>query len=293
MRLRRVTEDWLYAEPFWHELERRGFRVATVDVPMTLPSRLSWGMEIINWGSHDELGPFRTQPGSLKAEVRRRFGSHPMGPEIPVRKTPAQLEAIRRNLVAGAQRKAELTLWMLERGPWDFFLTVFGETHRGGHLLWPESETEGEGALLDVYRAVDRAVGEVFDVLKQRFATVMIFALHGMGRNTSQEHFMPKIMDRVNRRFIAGDPRAGASTQRARQGGLSAAAAGAGAGGSAERNRARGSRRGAGRRCEPADHRWSRLGSDAGTDAAGGSERVFALESAGTRATGNARAPRG
>jgi len=220
MGLRRVTENWLYAEPFWNDLERRGLRVATVDVPMTFPSRLRRGIEVINWGSHDQLGPFRTEPQSLRAEIRRRFGSHPMGPEIPVRKSPAQLEAIRRNLVDGARRKGELTRWLLERGPWDFFLTVFGETHRGGHLLWPESESEGEDALLDVYRAVDHAVGEVFDVLRQRFTTVMIFALHGMGRNTSQEHFMPKIMDRVNRLFIAGHRRAGTSTQGAGQRGL-------------------------------------------------------------------------
>jgi predicted AlkP superfamily phosphohydrolase/phosphomutase len=134
-----------------------------------------------------------------------------MGSEIPVRKTPAQLEEIRRNLVAGAQRKSELTRWVLEQGPWDFFLTVFGETHRGGHILWPETESEGEGALLDVYRAVDRAVGEVFDLLRQRFATVMVFALHGMGRNTSQEHFMPRFMDRVNAGFMAGNGSAAAA----------------------------------------------------------------------------------
>jgi predicted AlkP superfamily phosphohydrolase/phosphomutase len=205
MRIRRVTADWLYAEPFWYQLEREGRRVAAIDVPMTFPSRLSRGTEIINWGSHDELGPFRTRPASLETEIRRRFGRHPMGSEIPVRKTPAQLEEIRRNLVAGAQRKSELTRWVLQQGPWDFFLTVFGETHRGGHILWPEAESEGEDALLDVYRAVDRAVGEVFDLLQQRFATVMLFALHGMGRNSSQEHFMPRIMDRVNAGFVAGN----------------------------------------------------------------------------------------
>ena len=223
MRIRRVTADWLYAEPFWYRLEREGLRVATIDVPMTFPSRLGRGTEIINWGSHDELGPFRARPSSLEAEIRRRFGRHPMGSEIPVRKSAAQLEEIRRNLVAGAQRKSELTRWVLEQGPWDFFLTVFGETHRGGHILWPETESEGEDALLDVYRAVDRAVGEVFDLVQRRFATVMLFALHGMGRNSSQEHFMPRIMDRVNAGFVTGNGAgtAGAPVQAAgRQRGL-------------------------------------------------------------------------
>jgi predicted AlkP superfamily phosphohydrolase/phosphomutase len=205
MRIRRVSADWLYAEPFWYDLERRGLAVAAIDVPMTFPSRLSRGTEIINWGSHDELGPFGTRPGSLGGEVRRRFGRHPMGSEIPVRKTGEQLEEIRRNLVAGAQRKGELSRWTLRQAPWDFFLTVFGETHRGGHLLWPESEQEGEDALLDVYRAVDRSVGELLDALAERFATIVLFAVHGMGRNSSQDHFMPKLMDRLNARFLGGN----------------------------------------------------------------------------------------
>ncbi len=204
MRIRRVSADWLYAEPFWYALERRGLRVAAIDVPMTFPSRLDRGTEIINWGSHDELGPFRTRPDWLAGEIGRRFGRHPMGSEIPVRKSPAQLERIRRDLVAGARRKSALSRWVLERAEWDFYLTVFGETHRGGHLLWAESEPES-GDLLDVYRAVDQSVGEVLDALKDRFDTIILFALHGMGWNSSQEHFMPKIMDRVNARFLPPD----------------------------------------------------------------------------------------
>src|SRR4029453_7538010 len=50
MRLRRVNADWLYCEPFWYELERRGRRVVALDIPMSFPSRLSRGVEVINWG---------------------------------------------------------------------------------------------------------------------------------------------------------------------------------------------------------------------------------------------------
>jgi predicted AlkP superfamily phosphohydrolase/phosphomutase len=203
MRLRRVTADWLYYEPFWYGLERRGLRVATVDVPVTFPSRLNRGLEIINWGSHDELGSFGTQPRELAREIGRRFGSHPMGPEIPVRKTPGQLERIRRNLLAGARSKAELLRWVLAQADWDFFLGVFGETHRGGHLLWPATDDEASHQpLLDVYRAVDQGLGAVIDALPADVATVVVFALHGMGRNNSQEYFMPRLMDRVNAGFL-------------------------------------------------------------------------------------------
>jgi len=207
MQLRRVTDEWAYVEPFWCDLERRGLRVAATDVPMSFPSRLTRGVEIINWGSHDELGPFRAHPRHLAAEIRRQFGKHPMGSEIPVRKGLAQLEKIRQNLVAGASLKAELSCWMLAQADWDFFLTVFGETHRGGHLLWPEDGTPGsttDDRLLEVYRAVDRSIGQVLEAGREKFTTFILFAVHGMGPNDSQEHFMPKVMDRVNSGFLGG-----------------------------------------------------------------------------------------
>lgn len=204
MQLRRVTEDWLYAEPFWYELERRGFRVAAIDVPMSFPSRLTRGVEVINWGSHDELGSFRAYPGQLPGEIRRRFGRHPMGSEIPVRKSREALEKIRSNLVAGARLKGELSLWVLSQAEWDFYLTVFGETHRGGHLLWPDEGLDGSGprdGLLEIYQAVDQSIGRLIDGLPED-TTVIVFALHGMGPNGSQEHFMPKVIDRVNAGFL-------------------------------------------------------------------------------------------
>ncbi|HXJ34469.1 MAG TPA: alkaline phosphatase family protein [Candidatus Eisenbacteria bacterium] len=198
MRLRRVAGDWLDWEPFWNGLERRGLDVAVLDVPMTFPSRLARGIEVTNWGSHDQLGPFAARPAAVGTEIRRRFGRrHPMGYEIPVDKTPAQLGRIRRDLVAGAARKGELVRWLLGRRDWDLFLAVFGETHRGGHILWPETSGGGLDALLDVYRAVDTALGAVLDAVP-RDATIVVFSLHGMGPNISQEHFVPLVVDRLN-----------------------------------------------------------------------------------------------
>lgn len=205
MRMRRVTDDWLYYEPFWYDLERRGLRVVSVDVPMTFHPRLRRGMEIVSWGSHDTLAPFTAYPIALKREIHRRFGKHPMRSEITVSKTRSELESIRSRLVEGAQRKGELCRWVLGSHEWDFFIGVFGECHRGGHILWPDDSNGNsvipEGALLDVYRAVDKAVGELIGMLSKQDASIILFALHGMGANISQEHFVPRIMDRVNQQF--------------------------------------------------------------------------------------------
>lgn len=211
MRIRRVTHDWLPYEPFWYGLERRGLDVAALDVPMTFPPRRASGVEILNWGSHDQLGAFAAHPRELGSEIRRRFGArHPMGYEIPVTKTPGELARIRGDLIAGARRKGELACWLYARQPWDLFLTVFGETHRGGHILWPDRDAADTATavtqaalapVVDVYRAVDGALASLLTAAAARGATVIVFALHGMGPNTSQEHFLPQVMDRVNATF--------------------------------------------------------------------------------------------
>jgi hypothetical protein len=218
MRLRRVAADWLAWTPFWVELERRGLDVAVLDVPMAYPAHLARGIEITNWGSHDQLGPFVAAPREAAAAVRRRFGrAHPMGAEIPVDKTPGQLARIRRNLVAGAARKGELVRWLLAERNWDVLLAVFGETHRGGHILWPDDPGGALDAVLDVYRAVDAALGGVLDAVP-RDAVVLVFSLHGMGPNTSQEHFVPPLMDRIAAAFGTGGAASGAAGPPARPG---------------------------------------------------------------------------
>jgi predicted AlkP superfamily phosphohydrolase/phosphomutase len=208
MRLRRVGVDWLDCSPFWSELERRGRRVTAVDVPLMFPGRVEDGVEVLNWGSHDQLGPFACRPRELEREIRRRFGKHPMGWEIPVEKSRREHEEIRDNLMVGARRKGAMIRWLLDSVPWDFFIAAFGETHRGGHILWPDGpggEAIPGEALLDVYRAVDEALGEILSSPSLAGAGRIVFSLHGMGPDPSQEHFVPKVMDLVNARF-AGRP---------------------------------------------------------------------------------------
>ncbi|MEP6658096.1 MAG: alkaline phosphatase family protein, partial [Betaproteobacteria bacterium] len=144
-------------------------------------------------------------PARLAGAIRRRFGKHPIGREIPVQKSAGQLARMRDELIAGARRKGELARWLLAQQEWDFSITVFGETHRAGHLLWPSLPGEGRdhpaGALLDVYRAVDDAIGQLIEGVRMEDTTLVIFSAHGMAPNTSQEHFTRRIMDRVNERF--------------------------------------------------------------------------------------------
>jgi predicted AlkP superfamily phosphohydrolase/phosphomutase len=205
MSLRRVSPEWLPCEPFWYGLARQGVRVTAIDVPMAMPARCAGVVEVMNWGSHDQLGRFHCSGSPLARQIRRRFGAHPMGLEIPVDKTIEQRRSIRDRLVAGARIKGELVRWLLAATEWDLLVAVFGECHRGGHVLWPDGaspSTVPPDALLDVYRAVDTAVGAVIDDLGS--VRAVVFALHGMQENLSQEHFAPPIVDAVNTLWRGG-----------------------------------------------------------------------------------------
>jgi hypothetical protein len=105
MRLRRVTSDWIYNEPFWYDLSRAGLGVVVIDVPFLLENRLPDAIEVINWGSHDLTGKFDANLPALRREIRRRFGRHPMGYEIPVSKDRQQLIAMKQECVIGAKVK--------------------------------------------------------------------------------------------------------------------------------------------------------------------------------------------
>ena len=209
MRARRVSEDWLYREPFWHELEREGETVVALDVPFTFASRLERGIEVNSWGTHERLGPFSCNRPEVGRELRSRFGAHPMGHDTPVPRSRKHSEEAARRLAAGARTKSRIARWLLDSIDWSLFLVVFGETHRGGHVLWPEPGY-GEfappaNAMADVYRAVDAAVGEVVAGAPPD-ATVVVFSLHGMETNRSQGHFVRPVTDRVNESLDGSGP---------------------------------------------------------------------------------------
>src|SRR5262245_11580782 len=151
MRLRQIS-DWLYVEPFWAALERPGLRVVALEVPMSWPSRLTTGLEVTDWGTHDLMTDFHASSRELAADIRRRFGDYPIGPELPVRKSFAQLARMRDGVIDGVRRRARLARWLLDLRDWDFAVVVFAETHRAGHLFWPTPDAEGTahpaGALL-------------------------------------------------------------------------------------------------------------------------------------------------
>lgn len=210
MRMRRPDGDWTPIRPFWRDLGERGVRVVAFDIPFIFPGPSRNVVEVQNWGSHDLVGPFASNDPSLAKHIRRTFGLHPMGFEIPVRKTAAQLAKILDRIVEGTAIKTRLTLALMREQPWDVFLVAFGETHRAGHMLWPDPDDPADPAppegVAKAYAAVDQAVGAIVREAGPD-TDIVLFALHGMGPNSSQSHLASIFMRRALARF-RGEPSA-------------------------------------------------------------------------------------
>ncbi len=113
-------------------------------------------------------------------------------------------------LRTGARRRAQIIGDLLGRGPWDFLLGVFAETHTAGHLLWHLSREHplknllttprADDPMLRVFQAVDEGVGEVLAHVPKD-AYLVIFSTYGLFANVldlPSMVFLPELLYRWN-----------------------------------------------------------------------------------------------
>lgn len=217
-RLRYVDSSWLPVRPFWDELGP-DFRAAILDVPFApLPAPGFNGLFLNGWQAHDDFGKLE-MPRGLHRELRRSFGSPAMGPELFGPQDVRTLERQVKEGVESLSQFAHILVDALARESWDLTLAVFGGAHRAMHYLWSLDEADVSrasfeqlerlrGACEEIYEATDRAVGTVLDRAPEN-ARVIVFALHGMGRNRGWAEHFQRIVSHIHSRGRDQGPKEG------------------------------------------------------------------------------------
>ncbi|MEM9217437.1 MAG: alkaline phosphatase family protein [Cyanobacteria bacterium P01_F01_bin.150] len=186
-------------------------RVAVFDMPQAPLSDEVNGLQALGWGAHAPMTPTESLPASLLDEVTETYGNHPV-----LRKDHAStvdwdaLKALQLSLETGIGRRADICQDLIQREPWDLFLTIFGESHAGGHYFWHLSDPEhplyplvahdDDNPLLGTFQAIDRAVGDIASKAPDD-ANIVVFAAHGMGSNVMDLPsmvFLPEFLYRWN-----------------------------------------------------------------------------------------------
>ena len=221
---RLTTASSIRGRPFWETLSDAGKRVAVLDVPHSRAGTPINGVQVSEWGSHDRHFGLRAHPPELAEEIIERFGLHPVLSADPfsVRewapddyvfragplRTGEEEQQLLAGLLAGAQAKRRLTMSILSDGPWDLFLSVFGESHSVGHQSWhlhdpthprhdPSLRAKIGDPLAQVYEAMDEALSDVLERVDEN-ATVLVLLSHGMAPHYDGTHLLAEILRRLD-----------------------------------------------------------------------------------------------
>jgi predicted AlkP superfamily phosphohydrolase/phosphomutase len=188
-----VKQSSTEAVPFTANLP---IRTVAFDLPYCDLWRAGDMRGMANWGAHDPGVPTQYRPSDLQAEFDARFGPYPARRSIygftwpSVEKTQRLVE----DLEKAVRVRAKAAKWLLgERFPdWDLGIVVVSEPHSAAEPLWhgvdashplhgiASAAASGAG-LRRIYRAIDDLIGTLVDAFGD--ATIMTFAMHGMGRN--------------------------------------------------------------------------------------------------------------
>ncbi len=173
------------------------YRVAAFDLPKATLSEAVNGIQVLAWGAHSPGTPSHSRPEGLFSDITQRYGKHPA-----LHKDHGDwwdrnyLTHLREALLKGISRRSKICRDFLRQQHWDLFLTVFGETHSAGHDFWFMSQPQhplyrhrpqdlfATDPLLEVFEAVDRAVGEIL-AEAPKDSSVVVFSVHGSGNNTT------------------------------------------------------------------------------------------------------------
>lgn len=198
-------------EAFWHDLGRKGFRTAILDVPKCPPPTPLNGIHLADWLVHGRYFPQpRSFPDTLADDIVARFGRAPPSrcdyfePDFD----DDEVAAIMRNLEASIAMKRAAALHHLASEPWDLFVVGFKEAHCGGHAFWHLEDPRHERfeaarrerlgrPVRRLFVALDAAIGDLIAVAGAE-AQVVVFTTTGMEPNGSLQHLWPSIVERLN-----------------------------------------------------------------------------------------------
>jgi predicted AlkP superfamily phosphohydrolase/phosphomutase len=189
--LEAVTGLDVDAPPFWVQDRPEGRRATVVDIPDYDVVPGFPGIQLCHWATHNNWDPehFVTagEPADVLDEIARRFAPR----MVTVEDHDAAVEddlRILDELLDRVAKKGAACRYLLERDRWDLFASVFAESHTANHQFWKyRPELDGgasahprlSGGIRDVYRAVDRELGLVLDLLPPE-ARVFVVSSVGM-----------------------------------------------------------------------------------------------------------------
>ena len=176
------------APTLWRLLSERGRRVIAINVPMTYPPEPVNGALIGGLMTPSERSRF-TYPPDLYEELKREIGGYIINVDIETGALKdAGEERLLREINEMIRLRTEAVKYLARTRPWDLLCVVYGAADRVSHKFWKYMQMDSPtlasgkgGAIPQVYRRLDQAVGELMDHVADEHTVVLLVSDHGFG----------------------------------------------------------------------------------------------------------------
>lgn len=204
----RLSYDLMPEDTLFRRLDRSGKRVLAIDPPEHPPQDLANGVVVsgCQFQSRVHLGKW-SRPVSVGEGLSRYIGPTPRAEETFGRPSQRHLLHLQEVLMQAPNRLASAVERLVAGNPPDVLWVHMAAIHLAGHQLWDTASVDVIGrtptgtrllkdSLIDVYLAVDAALGRLMNILPDS-ADLVVFWAKGMGPETCRSDLLPEMLERI------------------------------------------------------------------------------------------------
>jgi len=185
-----ISSRSLKAKTLWRIINEEGGQTGVINVPVTYPPEPVDGF-LISGLLAPHRGVIFTHPPELHLELIKEFGEYPLDNEAQNLFWSGELVRALEHLIYTSKRVLEVTLWLMNRFPWKFFMTVFTAVDRVQHVAWrymtdeyarkrPKECEKFREMVPMTYRMMDEHLGRLLRELGDE-TTLIVMSDHGFG----------------------------------------------------------------------------------------------------------------
>jgi predicted AlkP superfamily phosphohydrolase/phosphomutase len=160
-----------------------------VNVPMTYPAQHDEGGFMVSGLDAPSLNERAFSPRELRSELLNRFPKyHYSPPGLGDLMRSGRLDEAIEVWIKLTETQTAAAEHLIANRPVDFFMTVYTASDWAGHNLWQSRDhSSSQNPLLEIYRALDGAVGRLIKLANPQ-TQIYVISDHGMGRHTGASY---------------------------------------------------------------------------------------------------------
>ncbi|HSW45618.1 MAG TPA: alkaline phosphatase family protein [Phycisphaerae bacterium] len=173
----------------WEMLSEKGFRVGSINLPMTYPPRKVNGFMISGFETPSTDTDF-TWPTELKQDILSRWPDYNYRSDWQ-RRTLGGDELLRRNIEyieKSFSQGLEIATFCGEKYGWDVMMVLYKLVDNLQHKAWKYLDPKTAGShprraemAAGCFEALDRSVGQLVDYARRQEALIVVMSDHGHG----------------------------------------------------------------------------------------------------------------